>query len=89
MSKEKCLVLHTETGAVTLSSEQDIFCSTCGYANCICQVRKEHVEGCQYLTSMRCPVGIECEHGYDVCPLCDPCTCKEINTPLELASLDK
>lgn len=22
-------------------------------------------------------IGIECEHGYDCCPICDPCTCKE------------
>jgi hypothetical protein len=27
---------------------------------------------------MRCPVGIECQHGYDVCPTCDPCTCEKV-----------
>lgn len=27
---------------------------------------------------MVCPVGIECDHGYDVCPVCDPCTCSSV-----------
>ena len=22
-------------------------------------------------------IAIECEHGYDVCPICDPCTCQK------------
>ncbi len=27
---------------------------------------------------MECPVGIACEHGWDFCPKCDPCTCAEL-----------
>lgn len=25
-------------------------------------------------------VGVECPHGYDVCPMCDPCTCRRNET---------
>jgi hypothetical protein len=78
MSKEICLVLNTETQAVTPVAEADIFCGTCGFIDCICQVQQTHLEGCLYLAAMRCPVGIECQHGYDVCPTCDPCTCEKV-----------
>lgn len=30
---------------------------------------------CPMHRAMTCAVAIECEHGYDVCPKCDPCTC--------------
>ena len=34
-----------------------------------------HDRTCLYARAVRCRVAIECEHGYDVCPTCDPCTC--------------
>lgn len=34
-----------------------------------------HKQGCQTLWAATCRVAIECEHGYDVCPICDRCTC--------------
>jgi hypothetical protein len=34
-----------------------------------------HAETCRYQRAARSPVGIECKHGFDVCPACDPCTC--------------
>lgn len=37
-----------------------------------------HIKGCALRTAMTCAVGIECEHGYDVCPQCDKCTCDAI-----------
>lgn len=37
-----------------------------------------HIKGCALRTAMTCAVGIECEHGYDVCPKCDKCTCAEV-----------
>lgn len=37
---------------------------------------RDHAPGCKYRTAIVTPVGIECEHGYDVCPTCDPCTCR-------------
>jgi len=65
------------------------FCRTCGYVAevvkddqgrtvllCdVCDARKEHQPTCQYLKSLECPVGIECEHRLEICPKCDPCTC--------------
>lgn len=38
-----------------------------------------HEKDCKYKKALECPVGIECKHGYDCCPICDPCTCKEKN----------
>ena len=36
-----------------------------------------HKKNCPYYRAMTCAVGIECAHGYDVCPMCDPCTCDD------------
>lgn len=36
---------------------------------------KLHERGCPMGRAVQCAVGVECEHGYDVCPQCDPCTC--------------
>lgn len=30
---------------------------------------------CRLYKAANCGTPIECEHGYDVCPMCDPCTC--------------
>lgn len=48
---------------------------TCGMISCVCELVKPHNEDCRFRNSVLCPVAIECEHGYDVCPKCDPCTC--------------
>lgn len=34
-----------------------------------------HEPGCKLAAAMRGTMLVECEHGYDVCPKCDPCTC--------------
>lgn len=35
-----------------------------------------HVETCAMRRALSCgSLGVECEHGYDVCPSCDRCTC--------------
>ncbi len=39
------------------------------------QPRSLEKKGCKLLAAIACPVGIECDHGYDVCPTCDPCDC--------------
>lgn len=49
----------------------------CGHLSCICESLKKHTSSCKFLAAVKCPIGIECPHGYDVCPLCDPCTCNE------------
>lgn len=52
-------------------------CKKCGHLACICKILAEHEKGCSYRFAAVCAVPIECEHGYDVCPTCDPCTCKK------------
>lgn len=53
------------------------FCETCGQCPCCCAARENHQPGCKLRRAIECPVAIECSHGYDVCPTCDPCTCAE------------
>lgn len=36
-----------------------------------------HKPDCTFWRALSGPVAIECEHGYDVCPICDPCTCQD------------
>ncbi len=36
---------------------------------------RKHAKTCRFWLSIHGAVGIECEHGYDSCPKCDPCTC--------------
>ena len=38
-----------------------------------------HDPDCNFLRAMRGTMLVECEHGYDVCPRCDPCSCKCIH----------
>lgn len=35
----------------------------------------QHDADCRLAATMRGTVLVECEHGYDVCPKCDPCLC--------------
>ncbi len=53
------------------------FCAKCGFLACVCQILLDHEPVCKYLIAACCPVGIACDHGRDVCPQCDPCTCQE------------
>ncbi len=61
-----------------------IGCPECGHLtiageNCeACRIRAAHREGCAFRLSATCAIPIECEHGYDVCPTCDPCSCAEV-----------
>jgi hypothetical protein len=61
-------------------------CRTCGFIvaiengkqvePCACDVNAAHPNvKCKYRVAAASSVAIECDHGYDVCPLCDPCTC--------------
>lgn len=50
-------------------------CDACGHLSCVCATIRDHADGCRFRTAVVCPVGIECDHGYDVCPVCDPRTC--------------
>jgi len=51
-------------------------CPTCGHFACVCAILAAHKKGCAYRLSATCSTPIECEHGYDVCPKCDVCTCE-------------
>ena len=55
--------------------EQCPSCPTCGHFACVCAIRAAHEDGCRFLLAAAGSVGIECEHGRDCCPTCDPCTC--------------
>lgn len=43
--------------------------------NAVVAGEEHHAEGCPQWRAMCCTTPIECPHGYDVCPVCDPCTC--------------
>lgn len=43
--------------------------------NDIVKGEEDHLEGCPKWRAMVCSVPIECEHDFDVCPICDACTC--------------
>ncbi len=49
----------------------------CGHIECVCEVKHWHHKNCAYARAVCCAVPIECEHGFDVCPKCDSCTCDE------------
>jgi hypothetical protein len=34
------------------------------------------VKDCALYKAINCGTPIECPHGWDVCPICDPCTCE-------------
>ena len=38
--------------------------------------KSKHAPNCKFGKAMR-GIAIECEHGYDVCPVCDPCCCEK------------
>lgn len=55
---------------------RDADCRGCGHLACVCGIIEGHPDPeCRFRRSATCPVPIECDHGYDVCPECDPCTC--------------
>ncbi len=62
-------------GVVINPPLESVFCPLCHQCPCCCGVRRNHAEECKFRRAVECPVAIECEHGLDVCPTCDPCTC--------------
>lgn len=51
---------------------------TCGQLACVCSVISNHHPECKFRKATTCSIPIECDHGRDVCPICDPCTCDEL-----------
>lgn len=53
-------------------------CRGCGnLVSCICEVRKTHGKKCRYRIASELSFELACEHGFEACPKCDPCTCKK------------
>jgi hypothetical protein len=52
-------------------------CKTCGRLSCVCATVAMHAEDCPHRRATTCSTAIECDHGYDACPICDPCTCED------------
>lgn len=69
--------LMAAAGSCNLDAKRGtiIACATCGYFECICEIRQTHKPDCKFRRAMETSVSIECEHGLDVCPQCDPCDC--------------
>jgi hypothetical protein len=47
----------------------------CQLISCVCAEARTHEPKCRHRVALTCAVAIVCEHGSDVCPQCDPCTC--------------
>lgn len=66
------VIVFTDVMSTTTAQ---VGCETCGHLACVCGIRREHDEECKFRIAATGSVGIECSHGRDVCPVCDPCTC--------------
>ena len=78
-----------QLGYGTQRVSEIVACHTCQRFSCICVARSRHAADCRFLISASCPVGIECdEHGRDVCPKCDACTCGAGVSAADLGRLD-
>jgi len=53
-------------------------CPQCKHFVCVCSIINRHDKACPYRLAAACSIAIECIHGYDVCPVCDPCTCESL-----------
>jgi hypothetical protein len=65
---------HVEDFQTYLARNRAADCD-CGLIECVCAQARLHTKGCRFRLAMTCAVAIECDHGFDVCPECDPCTC--------------
>jgi len=49
----------------------------CRMIECVCAMARQHKSKCAFRKALTCAVGIACDdHDREVCPICDPCTCK-------------
>lgn len=60
---------------LTQQDDSRIGCRRCGHLACVCAIRRRHAADCKFRIAAAGAVGIECPHGRDCCPECDPCTC--------------
>jgi len=69
MAQTKSIIAPADFGSVPTAD------CTCGHVACVCNINTRHKSDCKFLMAATSAVGIECNHGYDVCPICDLCTC--------------
>jgi hypothetical protein len=51
-------------------------CPRCGnLVSCTCSIAKKHAADCCYRKAAELPFELACEHGFQACPVCDPCAC--------------
>lgn len=48
-----------------------------------------HKKDCPMFISLICPVAVECVHGFDVCPICDRCTCDDQEPGFRRIKIDR
>ena len=53
----------------------EVFCPGCGSVTCYCEQKARHRGDCRYLRAARLSFELACDHGYQACPECDPCSC--------------
>lgn len=54
----------------------------CELIQCVCAEARQHKKYCRFRRSMTCAIPIDCDdHHFDVCPVCDPCTCEGPDLP--------
>lgn len=46
-------------------------------------IAEGHKANCRFLISAVGAAAIECEHGFDACPICDPCTCNTATSEVQ------
>ncbi len=52
-------------------------CVRCGnLVHCTCTLQERHQPGRRFVRAAMLSVELACEHGYQACPLCDPCSCE-------------
>lgn len=56
-------------------------CRYCERIACVCSTNIAHDLSCLFRIATSGVVAVECEHGYDCCPKCDPCTCAAKEAP--------
>jgi hypothetical protein len=55
-------------------------CPECGnLATCVCQIVAQHRPGCRYRIAASLSIELACDHGFQACPICDPCPCGVAN----------
>lgn len=59
-------------------------CPVCGnLCSCTCELNKIHKKECRFRRAATISVEIPCDHGFQACPICDPCECEGVPKPTE------